>query len=170
MSTYSIRERTANLAGPEAYPGQRDKLLASLIESDAAHAAEERERAAEARHGGRQITDYLQTFRGDPAKVEAFDEATWSYSLAPSGEGASADRLAHLAKRYASGENDPHTGFPPRPRILTLDAAEAMLAWPIYRAGYTQSTEDCQSRGHVEFEYGPPDISESELRALDGNR
>lgn len=52
--------------------------------------------------------------------------------------------------------------------------------WPIYRAALTQTTEDCQSRGHRE--YGPPItcrdhpngcgnvLSESESRLLDGNR
>lgn len=137
----------------------------------------DRERAAEARHGGRQITEYLVSFVGDAwrgrasaeqiAKAEAFDEATWSYQLAPSGEGNSADRLASLARRYAAqGSNESF----PKSRLLTLDQAEAMLSWPIYRAGYTQSTEDCQSTGHIEYTYGPPEITESELRALDGDR
>lgn len=64
MTPYTIRERRANIAthGPDAYPGQKEKLLADLIESDRQRSAAERDRAVEARYGGR----LYRVFANDP--------------------------------------------------------------------------------------------------------
>lgn len=136
MTPYTIRERRANMdtwKQSEGYPGQKERTLQHLIDGDAVLAAKERDLAAEARHGGQAITEYLQRFTKTPetiALAEAYDENVWSYNLSPSGEGLAADRLARLAKSYAKqGSNE---SFPKTPRI-TLAQAQAMFDWPIYR-------------------------------------
>jgi hypothetical protein len=125
----------------------------------AAHGAEQRELAAEARHGGRYMTRVLNGLVGryergelNPAAVQAVlphypvAEAipglpsemavatVWQHSMSPAGDtGSGRGTTADYARRLAAGEYAPDGSYP-KARYYTLDRAEAMVEWPIYRA------------------------------------
>lgn len=169
MTPYTIRQRRANIAAhgdAEAYPGQREKLLASLIAGDAELAAEERERAAEARHGARYITEALARYvlpehhrafpygESQARKALAGEDGPevlanlWRNALSPSGsKGNGADTTASLARKRASGRDDFGNVSVVR---LTLAEAESMMDWPIYRVATARrcTTLDCTSTAH----------------------
>lgn len=111
----------------------------------------ERERAAEARHGGRYITEAINRLlerNGHlrPALAgEAFEDGTtmplgnlWAYYLSPAGtRGTGRDTTASLARDRARGQGGVLPVAHRDIRRMTLAEAEAMVSWPIYREALT---------------------------------
>jgi len=155
---YTIRERRANIANhaqAEAYPGQREKLLADLIASDREKAEQERERAAEALHGGRYITEALAktlqgwdatpTYPGLRARFAGEDGPEkladiWRYTASPSGAvhpSSGRDTTARYAQSAAriGGVDWEHSAYWQAPKL-----PEAAFDWPVYRAAMQAET------------------------------
>lgn len=125
--------------------------------------------AAEARAGGRLLTNRLARFAGPPVSreymargVEAGNvDHVWSYYIDPSVrsslyEGtaeqkqARRDRWASNARAAAGMGNFPDTQHgDPQITAVILEDAEAMVSWPIYRAAIFAQTRDMiDSSGH----------------------
>jgi hypothetical protein len=111
-------------------------------------APEDRDRASEARHGGRYITEQLATRNGEDAvrlrELQDRDDPTavsrwWAYSLSPSGgTGSGRDSTQHYAQTAAriGGADWEHSAYwQPQP------LAETVFDWPIYRAAMHRTPE-----------------------------
>lgn len=115
-----------------------------------------RERAAEARHGGRLITSNIAHFAGpaisremmakDPADAWTFIDDRQGHGAIARGKGAwriRAQRAAHIGS-FAEFSS-PHN---PEVKAVILKDAEAMVEWPIYAAGIIHSSRICQLCRH----------------------
>lgn len=116
----------------------------------------DRDRAAEARHGGRYITGALARAIDNPTIRARFSGAegpealadAWRYTASPSGSNYPASGR-DTTQRYAvstaaiGGVAWEHSAYWRAPRL-----PESAFDWPIYRAALIQSTDDCQSNGH----------------------
>ena len=166
---------------PEAYPGQHARIAADL-----AHAA--RERAAEARHGGRYITETLARVIRDDAPIRSWfagesgpDKLAeiWRFAASPSGSEYPASGRDTTA-RYARGQAEnggavwAHSAYWLAPKL-----PESAFDWPIYRVAVTArcaDSSDCTSPAMPGSAYCRDhnglveDYTESELRALHGDR
>lgn len=137
---------------PEAYSAPRDEALRDL--------------AAEARHGGRYITDALARaitndgirarFAGEDGS-EALAEI-WRYTASPSGSQYPASgrdttqRYATSAARIGGVDWEHSAYWQPQP------LAEAVFDWPVYRAALTAWINDvadatCADCGHNEQDH-----------------
>lgn len=105
---------------------------------------EESEAASAAIHGGRHITAQLARFAHEDEQGLFIGQYTaeplfWSNRIAPAGSGTVNERLADYALdsarvgRLSPGSHH-YDDVAPQPRLAVAEA-EAMVEWPIYRAG-----------------------------------
>lgn len=124
---------------PEVYPGQHAAIAARIAEH-------ERERAAEARHGGRYITGALARAVNDASRSlfagtdgpEKLAEI-WRFAASPSGSNYPASGR-DTTQRYAigaariGGVDWEHSAYWQAPKL-----PESAFDWPIYRAALEAS-------------------------------
>lgn len=155
MEPITNRTRRENLARSipeEAYPGQRENIFERLLAHDIERLAIERERAAEALHGGRYITEALAKtlqgwdanpglrarFAGEDGPEKLAD--IWRYTASPSGAvhpSSGRDTTARYAQSAAriGGVDWEHSAYWQAPKL-----PEAAFDWPVYRAAMQAET------------------------------